>query len=279
MNANLKGMERPDGSFPQNELKKVKVEDITNYRRKATDYDDDDGNGDSFSNSGSDNMNYQNGDYDEFEPRGWASSSMKDKPKGRHDNSLSVLTRKFIQLIRSSPNYIVDLNDAVKELKVQKRRIYDITNVLEGIKYIQKVLKNKIKWVGKTEDFDNYEEIEMLLKEREALANEEREILKWTKNLQDMLADLAAEEINNQFSYVTFDDIKAVSNNNKEVGDQPFLVIRAPKGTLLEVPNAEPDSQDEHPHKMKLTSQHEEIFIYVVSNDQQNAQQGAVKSI
>lgn len=279
MNANLKGMERHDGSYPQNELKKVKVEDITNYRRKANDDYDDDGNGDSFSNSGSDNMNYQNGDYDDFEPRGWASSSMKDKPKGRHDNSLSVLTRKFIQLIRSSPNYIVDLNDAVKELKVQKRRIYDITNVLEGIKYIQKVLKNKIKWVGKTEDFDNYEEIEMLLKEREALANEEREILKWTKNLQDMLADLAAEEINNQFSYVTFDDIKAVSNNNKEVGDQPFLVIRAPKGTLLEVPNAEADSQDEHPHKMKLTSQHEEIFIYVVSNDQQNTQQGAVKSI
>ena len=152
-------------------------------------------------------------------------------------------------------------------------------NFLVGIKYIQKVLKNKIKWVGKTEDFDNYEEIEMLIKEREALAAEEREIMKWTKNLQDMLADLAAEEINNQFSYVTFDDIKAVSSNAKEVGDQPFLVIRAPKGTLLEVPNAEPDSQDEHPHKMKLTSQQEEIFIYVVSNDQQSAPQGPVKAI
>lgn len=27
----------------------------------------------------------------------------------------------------------IDLNETVKELRVQKRRIYDITNVLEGI--------------------------------------------------------------------------------------------------------------------------------------------------
>jgi hypothetical protein len=64
MNVNLKGMERPtkdlhDSTFPQNDLKKVKVEDGTQYRRKMDD-DYDDGNADSFSNSGnSDNMNYQ----------------------------------------------------------------------------------------------------------------------------------------------------------------------------------------------------------------------------
>jgi sugar-specific transcriptional regulator TrmB len=46
----------------------------------------------------------------------------------------------------------VDLNDAVRQLSVQKRRIYDITNVLEGIGYVEKLHKNKIKWVGSTED-------------------------------------------------------------------------------------------------------------------------------
>ena len=40
------------------------------------------------------------------------------------------------------------LNKAVEELKVQKRRIYDITNVLEGINYVEKLQKNIIKWVG-----------------------------------------------------------------------------------------------------------------------------------
>ena len=42
----------------------------------------------------------------------------------------------------------MDLNDAAKVLGVQKRRIYDITNVLEGIGLIEKSIKNKIKWRG-----------------------------------------------------------------------------------------------------------------------------------
>ena len=56
--------------------------------------------------------------------------------KGRQDNSLSVLTKKFIHLIKNSENCTIDLNRAVEELGVQKRRIYDITNVLEGINYV-----------------------------------------------------------------------------------------------------------------------------------------------
>lgn len=39
----------------------------------------------------------------------------------------------------------MDLNDSVKMLKVQKRRIYDITNVLEGIGYIEKISKNRVR--------------------------------------------------------------------------------------------------------------------------------------
>lgn len=60
----------------------------------------------------------------------------KEGGRGRQDNSLSVLTKKFIDLIKSSENATIDLNEAVEILKVQKRRIYDITNVLEGINYV-----------------------------------------------------------------------------------------------------------------------------------------------
>ena len=42
----------------------------------------------------------------------------------------------------------MDLNDTVKKLEVQKRRIYDITNVLEGMGLIHKYKKNKIRWAG-----------------------------------------------------------------------------------------------------------------------------------
>ena len=41
---------------------------------------------------------------------------------------------------------VVDLNRASQQLEVQKRRIYDITNVLEGINLIQKKSKNNIQW-------------------------------------------------------------------------------------------------------------------------------------
>lgn len=63
-------------------------------------------------------------------------------------NSLAVLTHKFIELIKQSPNKTVDLNKTVDKLGVQKRRIYDITNVLEGVGYIEKIQKNTIKWRG-----------------------------------------------------------------------------------------------------------------------------------
>ena len=58
------------------------------------------------------------------------SKGNKDGGRGRQDNSLSVLTKKFIDLIKNSENMTIDLNVAVDLLKVQKRRIYDITNVL-----------------------------------------------------------------------------------------------------------------------------------------------------
>ncbi len=36
----------------------------------------------------------------------------------------------------------------MKILKVQKRRIYDITNVLEGINLIQRFKKNHVRWIA-----------------------------------------------------------------------------------------------------------------------------------
>ena len=51
-------------------------------------------------------------------------------------------------MLKEAPQQTVDLNEAVKTLDVQKRRIYDITNVLEGIGLIRKVSKNNIRWEG-----------------------------------------------------------------------------------------------------------------------------------
>lgn len=64
----------------------------------------------------------------------------------RYDNSLALLTQRFVKLIQDSPQGNVDLNEAAQQLGVQKRRIYDITNVLEGIGLVEKTSKNNIRW-------------------------------------------------------------------------------------------------------------------------------------
>ncbi|KAF7696305.1 hypothetical protein HF521_006399 [Silurus meridionalis] len=64
--------------------------------------------------------------------------------KSRYDTSLNLTTKRFLDLLSQSTDGVVDLNWASQVLDVQKRRIYDITNVLEGIHLISKKSKNNI---------------------------------------------------------------------------------------------------------------------------------------
>lgn len=75
-------------------------------------------------------------------------SAPKTPPeKTRYDTSLGFLTKKFCQLLAESSDGVLDLNKAAIVLNVQKRRLYDITNVLEGVRLIKKKSKNNIEWL------------------------------------------------------------------------------------------------------------------------------------
>lgn len=56
-----------------------------------------------------------------------------------------MLTKQFIHLLKEEQGTL-DLNQTANRLGVQKRRIYDITNVLEGIDLIEKFKKNNVRW-------------------------------------------------------------------------------------------------------------------------------------
>lgn len=56
----------------------------------------------------------------------------KKQKRQRQENSLDELTRSFINYVKETKSSVININDIVKKLKVKKRRIYDITNVLEG---------------------------------------------------------------------------------------------------------------------------------------------------
>nr|XP_009679201.1 PREDICTED: transcription factor E2F1 [Struthio camelus australis] len=96
--------------------------------------------------------------------------------KSRYETSLNLTTKRFLELLSQSPDGVVDLNWAAEVLKVQKRRIYDITNVLEGIQLITKKSKNNIQWLGSQATVGPSSQHRVLEKELRDLQAAERQL-------------------------------------------------------------------------------------------------------
>jgi len=219
----------------------------------------------------------------------------------RQENSLGELTKKFIQLIKQSENNTIDLNYAVNQLNVQKRRIYDITNVLEGIGLIEKWSKNKIRWKGSLtmnistnsqeptsttshHDIDEDHEVQKLTEELRKLEDEERWLDDTILSVENELNEMSKDNLYEQFAYVTYEDIKKL-NQTKENSENTLLAIRAPKGTTIEIPDrsteqdATADIKEEKeystkfPNQIFLTSPKEEIFVYMITNENSNVKE------
>nr|GMD61604.1 transcription factor E2FB-like [Ipomoea batatas] len=180
----------------------------------------------------------------------------------RYDSSLGLLTKKFINLIKHSEDGILDLNNAADTLEVQKRRIYDITNVLEGIGLIEKKLKNRIQW-----KYDNASQIFFFFKKKnkkaevENLTMDERRIDEQIREMQERLRDLSEDENNQRWLFVTEEDIK----NIPSFQDETLIAIKAPHGTTLEVPD--PDEAVDYlqrRYRIVLRSTMGPIDVYLV---------------
>ncbi|XP_057534284.1 transcription factor E2FB [Amaranthus tricolor] len=182
----------------------------------------------------------------------------------RYDSSLGLLTKKFINLIKQAEDGILDLNKAADTLDVQKRRIYDITNVLEGIGLIEKKLKNRIQWKGldvsRPGDVD--ESVTSLQADVENLSMEECRLDKQIREMQERLREISEDENNQKWLFVTEEDIKGLPCFQNET----LIAIKAPHGTTLEVPD--PDEAVNYPqrrYRIVLRSTMGPIDVYLVS--------------
>jgi hypothetical protein len=189
----------------------------------------------------------------------------------RKDNSLGNLAKRFIALVESEhcDDNILDLNKAARILGVHKRRIYDITNVLEGISLIEKSSKNCIRWkvagsITSTADRPPGEspvvalqrELKMLEREEEMI---DTQILKIRAYLKDFIErpELAT------YAYVQYKDICELAG----MEDQTIFAIKALPGTKLEVPD--PD-EEMYPGKRRyqiFLKSDGAIDVYLVSKD------------
>ncbi|XP_044481136.1 transcription factor E2FA-like isoform X1 [Mangifera indica] len=199
-------------------------------------------------------------------PMSNAGSPATPTPAGncRYDNSLGLLTKKFINLIEHAEDGMLDLNKAAETLEVQKRRIYDITNVLEGIGLIEKKLKNRIRWKGvdnsTTGELDG--DASILQAEVESLSLEERRLDDQIRELQERLRGLSEDENNQKWLFVTEEDMKSIPCFMNET----LIAIKAPHGTTLEVPD--PDEAVDYPqrrYRIILRSTMGPIDVYLVS--------------
>lgn len=68
----------------------------------------------------------------------------------RKDKSLAVLCQSFIQYCVRQHDHIIQLDAVATELGVERRRIYDVTNILEALDMVSRREKNAYTWHGTT---------------------------------------------------------------------------------------------------------------------------------
>ncbi|GAB1603704.1 transcription factor E2F3-like isoform X1 [Argonauta hians] len=160
--------------------------------------------------------------------------------KTRYDTSLGLLTKKFVGLLRNAPDGVVDLNKAAESLEVQKRRIYDITNVLEGINLISKKSKNHIQWKGCTSSIAaNPVPLQLttrlmdLHSEMAVYEAQENEMDKLIEHCTKQLKILTEDPEKSKYAYVTYHDIRSI----RSLDDQTVMAVKAPPETRLELPD------------------------------------------
>uniref|UniRef100_A0A665V0J0 Transcription factor E2F8 n=1 Tax=Echeneis naucrates TaxID=173247 RepID=A0A665V0J0_ECHNA len=77
-----------------------------------------------------------------------------EKMIGRKEKSLGLLCHKFLARYPNYPNPAINneicLDDVATELNVERRRIYDIMNVLESLHMVSRSAKNRYTWHGQS---------------------------------------------------------------------------------------------------------------------------------
>lgn len=79
---------------------------------------------------------------------GYSKSRKTGKKYNRKEKSLGELCKKFIYLYGSKSYWIIALDECTYTLGVERRRIYDIINILESFNVLSRLAKNQYEWRG-----------------------------------------------------------------------------------------------------------------------------------
>ncbi|XP_022766527.1 transcription factor E2FC-like isoform X2 [Durio zibethinus] len=190
----------------------------------------------------------------------------------RYDSSLGLLTKKFVNLIMEAEDGILDLNHTAEVLEVQKRRIYDITNVLEGIGLIEKTSKNHIRW-KRSDDMESKElddQVTRLKAEIQSLYAEECRLDNYIREKQESLWYLDEDANYRKYLFLTEEDIMSLPC----LQNQTVFAIKAPENSYIEVPDPDEDigfpqrqfiGFQERQYKMIIRSHNGPVDLFLLS--------------
>ncbi|CAG5958401.1 transcription factor E2F4 [Menidia menidia] len=200
---------------------------------------------------------------------GAVGDSVQPQTPSRHEKSLGLLTTKFVTLLQEAKDGVLDLKAAADTLAVrQKRRIYDITNVLEGIGLIEKKSKNSIQWKGVGPGCNTREIADKLIDlkaELDDLALREQELDQQRVWVQQSIKNVTDDSNNSPMAYIKHEDLCGAFK-----GDT-LLAIRAPIGTQLEVPIPEAVLNGQRKYQIRLKSTSGPIEVLLVNKDPSSA--------
>ncbi|KAF3638823.1 Transcription factor E2FC, partial [Capsicum annuum] len=181
----------------------------------------------------------------------------------RYDNSLGLLTKKFINLLQEADDGTLDLNHSADVLEVAKRRIYDITNVLEGIGLIEKTTKSHIRWKGfrstKSRGLDN--QVSRLKGEIAYLNAEDCRLDNCIREKLEQIRTLESDMDSQKSLFLTEEDIMSLPRFR----DKTVIAIKAPYASSIEVPDPCEDLDLESQYRLVLRSTTAPIDLFLLS--------------
>ncbi|TKS76173.1 Transcription factor E2F6 [Collichthys lucidus] len=106
----------------------------------------------------------------------------------KQEVSMHVLVKRFLEMMLTAPDGLLDVRQVVASLQTHRRRLNDVTNVLQGINLIENTAAHIFKWTGQSR-------ISSFLWKNEQMFQRELDNMKLVEDTLDGLIKSCAQQL------------------------------------------------------------------------------------
>lgn len=157
--------------------------------------------------------------------------------------TLSSLTQNFVDLISNSEETEFELGRAAELLHASKRRLYDVTNVLQGVGFIERCGRSKVKRADRSSEADQK-------KVHDSLVEKKANLEQLNMMMDRYLDELIKSDIFLNHGWVTNEDVMPLIPEGGKM-----FALRGPADLEIQIR----ESSDGLSHSMYCESKNERI--------------------